>query len=463
METPDFEIPAEDHVFSKGDEIYVKDKNKHDIWEAEIIKVTADKYFCRYTSTKEHKCYPNTKRFLLRTEKNVAIFKEQENKRNENPSQNNEEEKESLTIQELIPETQKLNDENESEENSDSKIDENVNKKSSPKTPKKNQAKSNTKKVTKSKPRKTQKKKDSKYHDENSDGSENDDDNDDDDSDDDSNENEDEHNNNYGTDDDTENTSSADEKEKRKKRIKTKKPIVDNQLIVHNAWQNGIHDVDSFRNFMMENLDSAVAEFEKLYKLNNVSEFPPFKLGGELDPKEIEKFWIQSQYLWKKFFGDLESVPTKEFIKKTVSYFKLPNQLESNARGTLTFIFDPANQEETTFLQFCAFLAMFGPANTAIRKIGHWLKCPPELKDSLLYNDIPDTSYDNVEDIEMNCFSLNLEEGQTEKAVYNIPYVDTDGNYLVDQDGTFYKNWAEYFEKNNQNADVHVEIEEVNE
>lgn len=434
MEAPDFERPKDDYEFSKGEEIYIIDKNKIDLWKAIIKKVSPDKVSVHYEASEEDKKYSTTKRFLLRTDHNNEIFNQQEEIRAKSVAEDKEEKMKA-----------KLKDHEKKQ-----------------KQQKKKQEKPKPKAKSPSKPKKKKKVED---EDEDEDDKEIEDDDDeeniemqleDDESDDSESSNEDP-SNDY--DNGSQTTSNSEETaHRRKKSTPTKKPIIDNQYVIHSAWESGIHDVDSFRSFMLQSIESTVEDFEKLYKMNNVSEFPPFKIGGNVDTSEIEKFWTQSQVIWKKLFGELESVPTKDFLKKAVPFFKLPNQREANARDTLKFIFDPEVLENTDFVQFCCFLAMFGPHQTAIRKIGHWLKCPAEMKDLLLFPDIPDGSVELTDDTEMNCFTLKTgdeeeQEGSNEKYVYNIPYIDTDGSYLVDTEGNTYKDWSEYFEKNNPKAE----------
>lgn len=430
MEAPDFERPEPDYEFSKGEEIYVIDKNKVDIWKAIIKKISPDKISVHYEASEEDKKYPHTTRFLLRTEHNNEIFEKQEEIRSKSIAKDEEEEKKSK--QKAAEKKQK-------------------------KAPKKQEKPKQPKAKSPTKP----KKKKNQEKDKDEDDKEIEDDEDDDDVE--MKLEDDESDNSPSEDEDPSNEydtgSSEETTHRRKKSTPTKKPIIDNQYVIHSAWENGIHDVDSFRSFMMKNVESTVEDFEKLYKMNNVSEFPPFKIGGDVDSQEIGKFWTQCQTIWKKIFGELESVSTKDFLKKAAPFFKLPNQREANARDTLKFIFDPEAIENTNFVQFCAFLAMFGPHHTAIRKIGHWLKCPAEMKDLLLFPDIPDGSVELTDDTEMNCFTLKTgeeeesnekEEGDAnEKYVYNIPNIDTDGSYLVDTEGNTYKDWLEYFEKNN--------------
>ena len=235
-----------------------------------------------------------------------------------------------------------------------------------------------------------------------------------------------------------------DKKKKRSKKQRPKRPIIDNREIVRNSWASGIHETEDFRKFMNDNLNEAMYEFEKFYKMMNISENHLFKLGGPHTDAEESQFWKDCFSFWRHLNPNETTVNTNRFIRRVAEKLRLPNQTESNAREALAFIFDAEGQPETEFMQFCAFMAMFGPSATAIRKVGHFLKCPDKMRDSLVFPDmaeLADSSF-NIEAMEMNCFTMG------KKNVYNRVAVDTSGKYLVDSDGVEYGSWEEFFERN---------------
>ncbi|KAH0794367.1 39 kDa initiator binding protein [Histomonas meleagridis] len=246
----------------------------------------------------------------------------------------------------------------------------------------------------------------------------------------------------YSSNDEKNSPIQEEKKRKRSKKPRSKRPaVIDNREIVRNSWLNGIHEVESFRKYMNDNLNEAMDEYMKFYNMMNITENPPFKLGGGLSSDEVSEFWKDCLSFWRHIYPNKCVVNTTHFIRKLAEKLRLPNQIESNAREALAFIFDPETQPETEFTQFCAFMAMFGPSSTAIRKLGQFLKCPEKLKDSLVFPDIDElmTSKFNIDLMEMNCFTLNG------KNVYNRIAVDTNGNYLVDSDGVEYGSWDEFF------------------
>ena len=250
---------------------------------------------------------------------------------------------------------------------------------------------------------------------------------------------------------------------KAKKPRKVKKPVLCPQEIVRNAWGNGIREVDPFRKFLTKSMDKIVKEFERYHKMMNIADYPLFQLAGGVSEDAKQTFWKQAQAQWRGLFGDAEAVDPKVFVRKAAEAMRLPKQAESNARETLAWFFDIGTLDTVDFAQFCAFLAMFGPSETAIRKIGHFLKCPTELKDAVMYVDLEEVRDPDIdiEEIQANEFTIMI--GDTEKAVYNRPDVNTDGKYLIDSDGKEYSSWMEYFESNPVEPKGEVEVEPMEE
>jgi hypothetical protein len=145
-------------------------------------------------------------------------------------------------------------------------------------------------------------------------------------------------------------------------------------------------------------------------------------------------------------FDGAETVETDDFILKAGLVFRLPNQMTANARSGLKWYFNPAVIDTVNFKQFCGFLAMFGPTATLLRKLGHFLKCPDELGERVMFLDAQTIAGPDLDrDAEVNGFTVTV--GDNEVTVYNNPLVDTSEPYLVDADGTPYRSWTAYFEK----------------
>ena len=126
----------------------------------------------------------------------------------------------------------------------------------------------------------------------------------------------------------------------------TKKPVFNQREIVK---MHGLMELEKLNN---------LEKYDKYFKMMNVNEFHLFILSN-ITNEEEEKFWKESLLLWQNMFPNDVAVSTQILIKKLAELIKLPNQTETNARDVLEFIFDPENNKETEFSQFCAFLAMF--------------------------------------------------------------------------------------------------------
>jgi hypothetical protein len=82
-----------------------------------------------------------------------------------------------------------------------------------------------------------------------------------------------------------------------------------------------------------------------------------------------------------------EVVEIQMFIRKAGTTLKLPKQSLGNPKDAFEWYFDLNLIGIANFALFAAFLAMFGPPQTAIRKLGHFLECPRELLEKLIFLD----------------------------------------------------------------------------
>jgi len=146
-------------------------------------------------------------------------------------------------------------------------------------------------------------------------------------------------------------------------------------------------------------------------------------------------------------FKDDVVVPRSLFFRKAPEAFRLPNQALANARQSLEFVW-VSEAQEVDLVMFCAFLAMFGPSTTAMRKVADWLKVDDAVRENILPVDMSGVEdLSKLEELEpVNSFSVRTKHG--EKTVFNLVAVENDGQYLVDSDGQKYGGWAEFVEAN---------------
>lgn len=373
------ETPQDDKGFDKGVEIYYLDKNKVDIYLAEIQSKQDDHYIIEF---KDHDAKPKKvtiDRILPKTQENDEIYLKQKEER-ENQLAIIDEEKKQKKLKKM------------KNEQIDDQSTQNKKHKKHAENEKEGEEKSDSKKVVKKKHTKVKKSK------------------------------------------------------------KQKKPLFDYNLIVRGAWQKGIHDPDHFKKFVKKNVKTLYEEYEQYYNIMNGSNDQPlFLLGGysdenKSDKKEIKKFWSNSRSLWNKLFDDSINVKTHIFNKKLIEIMKLPNQTESNARAAIEFFFNPDDVEEVNYSSFCAFLALFSPYKTALRKIRDFFNIPPEFADNIVYTDPIDFASQDLES-EINCIEVYA-NSENSILVYNLPHVPYGEEYLIDNNGALYKTWSEFFEKN---------------
>jgi hypothetical protein len=77
MSAAAFEFPPEGHSFDTGDEIFVIDDNKYDILAGTVSKKSSRGYTVRFDDG-DARSFKSTKRLLLRTSANTAIFESQQ-------------------------------------------------------------------------------------------------------------------------------------------------------------------------------------------------------------------------------------------------------------------------------------------------------------------------------------------------------------------------------------------------
>jgi hypothetical protein len=234
---------------------------------------------------------------------------------------------------------------------------------------------------------------------------------------------------------------SSDSEPASKRPSKEKAPSWDPDGFIRAAWDDGIRDAPAFQASMLEKFAPVMDRFTSFCHLMNVVENPLFKLGGGIPEQDVREFWTGAKTQWLKIIGLTNECPSQEFVEKIAKHVKLPNQVYKNALNAVTWFFTPSTRKTIHFLQFCGFLAMFGPSTTAMRKLGNFLKCPEEWRGAVTYIDVSllEDETKPADDVEMNSLSFRLAEGTTN--VYNLIHVATGSHYLVDSDGNEYESW----------------------
>lgn len=181
----------------------------------------------------------------------------------------------------------------------------------------------------------------------------------------------------------------------------------------------------------------------------------PFSIG-QLTPDDFAKFHQICVQIWSQITGNVGDIPiqTDVFILKAADRFRQPQQPLDNAKEVLQAIIAPqVTQTTVTFAHLCKFLAMFGPAESAMMKIaslltvsndtGQWLAFDPESVS---------TSHGFFDERQPNRLVLNFPDSGLPptgtKSVWNLPLVDFNYNYICDELGHTYPSWKDYFDRN---------------
>jgi hypothetical protein len=229
----------------------------------------------------------------------------------------------------------------------------------------------------------------------------------------------------------------------RPKRIPPLKP----ETIVEGAIAAGVTDSQGFLAYITEKTEAAIALFETRRADLAIDEKPLFKLGGGIEPEDVTAFWKQAKTHWSDLFGGATAVPSEQFVRKIAAAFAGDFE-PAAARSLLRKTFQPEPGEEVTIAEYAGFLAEFGPVTTLLRKVNSYWQCSEEARSALQPLDFASIGdRGSTADEEGNSFEIETTGGKV-KIVYNLVTVESDGNYLVDDDGRRYGSWVEFCEAN---------------
>lgn len=156
--------------------------------------------------------------------------------------------------------------------------------------------------------------------------------------------------------------------------------------------------------------------------------------------------------IWRHHFSqDLNAkLTSKSFIGILSELAKRPEQPLSNAIKILESIINPSNLDELSFKDLLRFLAMFGPVETSMIKIGHLAKCTIASNWAFFKAPLPTeivsmSFHGRFDENEINRFTVTFEVGLVKK-VWNNPLIDAYGCYLADDKATTYSSWFSYYD-----------------
>jgi hypothetical protein len=167
---------------------------------------------------------------------------------------------------------------------------------------------------------------------------------------------------------------------------------------------------------------------------------------GKVRPETEALFLESARVLWQELVDNFSlTLGAETFLKKAAAKFKTEQQATQNAVDVLRAIICPSNELVVSEVQFVRFMAMFGPASTAMLKISSLLEISHTTGQWLIFDPAtapPGTSaaFDGTE---ANC--LVIRRGVSATRVWNLPLVDARADYVVDERGKYYSSWKDYF------------------
>ena len=185
--------------------------------------------------------------------------------------------------------------------------------------------------------------------------------------------------------------------------------------------------------------------------LNQNSNFEiPFNIGI-LSEDRIQLFNNYIILLWQEIVEShsIQNVSFSFFMTKEAKRLQLPNQSFDNSYSIISSILSPNDISTIKFIDFYKFMAMFGPENTSMNKIsslldssyfsGKWLYFGYQIEEIQKYTNL----FALFDENEPNCLLFHTPEKIYR--VYNLPDIDSNQNYIIDENGIIYKDWISYF------------------
>ena len=177
---------------------------------------------------------------------------------------------------------------------------------------------------------------------------------------------------------------------------------------------------------------------------------------GACTPEEEQEFFRCARRIWDEMLpgvGIGMPVQAMRFIELAAETFRTREQPPDNAVEVITAIIAPnLNDGGSAFLGFaelCRLLAMFGPRQTLMLKIAHLLPCSANTGNWMRFSDTEPVHTGKLSGQfsihEPNCLVLMWPSGRRAR-VWNLPLVDTNGLYIVDESQMRYGSWDQYFQ-----------------
>ena len=212
--------------------------------------------------------------------------------------------------------------------------------------------------------------------------------------------------------------------------------------------------------FTRKGFSSGTGEIVPMTFTKTVQE-PQMRIGA-CTPDEEQEFFRCAHAIWGEMLPGVVigmHVQATRFIDLAAETFRTPEQPPNNAVAVIKAIIAPNLDEGGPaylgFAELCRLLAMFGPRQTLMLKIAHLLQCSADTGNWMQFNDTEPVHTGKLSGQfsihEPNCLVLMWPSGRCAR-VWNLPLVDANGPYIVDEGQIRYLSWNQYFQDHPMDA-----------
>jgi hypothetical protein len=170
-------------------------------------------------------------------------------------------------------------------------------------------------------------------------------------------------------------------------------------------------------------------------------------LGPNFQQSVVNQFKCDVITQWEKLLQSemTFAVPRDRFIDLLLHHIT-PSQTGPVDSELLKQVVESRIPRLVEALDFAKLMARFGPFRTLGEKLRHYQKVVQTFQPDPLFHPILPAHYFAA--TFHNCFSFAASQFCGEYHCYNLPYADSNSQYLVDEDDVVYDNWEQMLNRN---------------
>lgn len=152
--------------------------------------------------------------------------------------------------------------------------------------------------------------------------------------------------------------------------------------------------------------------------------------------------------LWERLVGSklIFAVAMVDFINALASHLGTQNRV-ANEVHMIQQVFAVKSATVIDIFDFALFMARFGPFNSIQAKLHQFQSILSEIRTTDNFYMFNTTMLQYFPETFHNCFRFQLPP-TGEYHCYNLPLVDSQAQFLVDEDGAMYRSWQQMLEQN---------------